>query len=185
MKKLLVALLFGMSITLTACGSSEEAELNEVEEVLEVEEVEDIEVEEIEVEEVNIIGANEVMVNGQTLVIGMDITEDIINELGEAVEVMEAPSCHFDGNDTIYTYDDVTLYVYQDGEMNVLYIIEITADGVITNTGVTVGMSREEVVEVYNAEYDEYGTIIEYTFEDTTVAISFDDSGVVDYVEIF
>lgn len=178
MKKILVTLLLGMSITLVACGNDESTEVITEEVVAEVEEMS-------EIEEVNELDVNQVELNGTVLTLGMDVTEDVISNLGEVIEVMEAPSCHYDGNDTIYTYEDVILYVYQDGDSNLLYIIEIVDSTITTNTGVTVGMSREEVVEIYGEQYDEYGTIVEYTFDETIVAVSFDENGLASYIEIF
>lgn len=186
MKKLLVAMLLGVLMTLVACGNEEvdvKTEVNYEEVGNEIEEVAEEEVEEVVA--THTTGFGQIDINGTVLTLGMDLTENIIAELGVAIEVLEAPSCHFDGNDTIYTYDNVILYVYQDGENNILYIIEITDSTITTNTGVTVGMAREEVVEIYGAEYDEYGTILEYTLDEANVAISFDVDGFVEYIEIF
>lgn len=168
MKKISIAMLLGFTLIFTGCGS-DDAEQEVVQEVKEV------------VEEV---ATHHATVNGIKLNVGEDITEDIINSLGEATEVLEAPSCHFDGMDTLYVFDSATLYVYKDGDKNILYIIEITGPGASTVDGANIDMTEEEVVALYGEDYEAYGVIMEYNIGDYKIAFSFDGDAV-EYIEVF
>ncbi len=103
---------------------------------------------------------------GTKLRVGMEITDKISEKLGEPKETMSAPSCHFDGDDTISVYDGFTLYTYRDGEKDILYLIEITGEGYDFSGGGAVGLTRSEIEKAYGDEYEELGAGIRYTLSD-------------------
>lgn len=169
MKKFTIAMLLGVMAISTGCGSDEATDTNEV--------VEDV------VEEAPVVEGH-MVIDGVALNVGANVTEDLIASLGEPVETMEAPSCHYDGNDTLYIYEDYTLYVYQDGEDNLLYIIELNTDAVATPDGAVVGMTRDEIFDIYGDAYEEFAYVSEFDCGDHIVAVNFDEEGVVSYIEI-
>ncbi len=161
MKKLVLALAMVFALVLTGCGSGGE-----------------------EGGEASDNGGQEgIVLNGQTLEMEMNVTDDTINTLGEPVEVVEAPSCHYDGNDTIYTYEDFVLYAYQDGSENKLYIVELTSDAVETSEGAKVGMTEEEVISLMGDSFEKEGQTLNYALDDYKCIFTIGAEGTVDYIE--
>lgn len=196
MKRLLLMSVLSLSLMLIGCGSSDSSEVEETtEEVTEVTEevTQDMEdgtseavTDESVAEEIAVTGEEDsIEVNGQVLEVGMNVTEDVIAAVGDPIDVMEAPSCHYDGNDTIYTYEDFALYTYLDDESMYLYLIELTGDGVATANGVTVGMSSADVASLCGDDYENMGVIMEYTYDDVYVDYISDESGLISMIEIF
>lgn len=110
------------------------------------------------------------------LKIGMSMTDSVISAIGTPNDTMQAPSCHFDGNDTIYVYDGYSLYTYQDGDKSVLYLIEINSTAASTSLGATVGMSYDEVRALYGTPSGESASLVEYSVA-SGVQINFSLSG--------
>lgn len=175
MKKLLAGVLLGTALFTVACGQEEAQSEAVVEEV-----VADV-VEEVEpVAEI----AGDIVINGYGVNIGTNLTKEVIANLGTPLETLEAPSCHFDGNDTLYVYDGYTLYAYQDGEENILYIIELDGQNISTPQGATVGMTRDDIFEIYGEATEEYAMVSEFDLGEVVVAVTFDDEDLVSYIEI-
>lgn len=96
------------------------------------------------------------------LTIGMKVTSDTVSSLGKVVDKQSAPSCHFDGDDTIYCYDGFTIYTYADNGVDRLYLVEINDSSISTAKGARVGMSVSEVKNKYGQPIEETGTSICY-----------------------
>ena len=118
------------------------------------------------------------------LKVGMVITDDIINKVGTPDDIMSAPSCFFDGEDTIYVYEDFSLYTYRDGDKDYLYIIELSTDKNATEFGGKVGMDIADIEEMYG--FNSTGTATSKVYklgENSKLRFSFDDSGIVNLIE--
>ena len=120
-----------------------------------------------------------IVIQGQVLQIGTVMTDAILEAFGTPSDTQKAPSCHFDGEDTIYIYDGFSLYTYADGDDSILYLIEISKAGIATPKGAQVGMTLEEVKQLYGDDYTELGTAISYALSDTTaLRFSFDGTAI-------
>ena len=118
------------------------------------------------------------------LSVGMVITEDIINKVGTPDDIMSAPSCFFDGEDTIYVYEDFSLYTYRDGDKDYLYIIELSTDKNATEFGGKVGMDIADIEELYG--YDSTGTATSKVYklsENSKLRFTFDETETVTLIE--
>lgn len=118
------------------------------------------------------------------LSVGMVITEDIINKVGTPDDIMSAPSCFFDGEDTIYIYEDFSLYTYRDGDKDYLYIIELSTDKNATEFGGKVGMNIADIEELYG--YDSTGTATSKVYklsENSKLRFTFDETETVTLIE--
>ena len=118
------------------------------------------------------------------LSVGMVITEDIINKVGTPDDIMSAPSCFFDGEDTIYVYEDFSLYTYRDGDKDYLYIIELSTDKNATEFGGKVGMNIADIEELYG--YDSTGTATSKVYklgENSKLRFTFDETETVTLIE--
>lgn len=196
MKNLLIVLVLGLSLTFIGCASQEEDEITtedtsdsavaDSDESESVDSNANLDVEE-ESNEVTFVTGSEdsIEVNGQVLQIGMNVTDDIITAVGEPLDTMEAPSCHYDGNDTIYTYEEFALYTYLDGENNTLYLIELNGSSIQTANGAYVGMSTEEVIACCGSDYESVGMMMEYIYDNVTIDYSTDETGCISMIEIY
>ncbi len=119
---------------------------------------------------------------GNVLEIGMTVTKELIANIGDTIDVQTAPSCHYDGEDTIYVYENFSLYTYLDGEKEVLYLIEITSDGVATPKGIKIGSTYEEMKNSYGTPIDE--TAVFSSYETSTALLTFYiTDGIVESIE--
>ncbi|ONI40370.1 hypothetical protein AN639_04985 [Candidatus Epulonipiscium fishelsonii] len=116
--------------------------------------------------------------------IGDIISEATLLALGTPISTMNAPSCHFEGNDTIYTYTDYTLYTYKEGNDDKLYLIELTTPSIQTQKGAKVGMSMDEITNMYG-EGTMYGLLTSYEIDGVSIDFSFDpETNMVTLIEI-
>ena len=123
---------------------------------------------------------------GQEFCLGMVVEEEMLAALGTPADVMEAPSCHFDGSDKIYVYDGFSLYTYLNGADNILYLIELTGEQAATALGARTGMTRTEIEALYGIGVEGGGAYLAYSLSDTTVLhIGFNGDVVIwiEYVE--
>lgn len=124
--------------------------------------------------------------SGQEFYLGMVVDEEMLAALGTPMDVMEAPSCHFDGSDTIYVYDSFSLYTYLNGSDNILYLIELTGEKSVTALDARTGMTRAEIEALYGMGVEGEGAYLTYPLSDTTaLQIGFDEDVVIwiEYVE--
>lgn len=121
--------------------------------------------------------------SGQEFYLGMVVEEEMLAALGTPGDVMEAPSCHFDGSDTIYVYDSFSLYTYLNGSDNILYLIELTREQASTALGARTGMTRTEVEALYGRAIEGEGAYLAYLLSDTTVLQIGFDGDVVSWFE--
>lgn len=126
------------------------------------------------------------MAFGQEFYLGMVVEEEMLAALGTPADVMEAPSCHFDGSDTIYVYDSFSLYTYLNGAGNILYLIELTGEQAATALGARTGMTHTEIEALYGMGVEGGGAYLTYPLSDTIMLqIGFDGDTVIwiEYVE--
>jgi hypothetical protein len=108
-------------------------------------------------------------VSGGTTIRPTGETREIEAFLSEARETGEAPSCAFEGLDKVYRYDGFEI---QTGMLNgVDYVtgVIILDENVKTPEGLSIGMSLEEMVEIYGDDYaEDFG---QYVYEDEDVRL--------------
>lgn len=107
--------------------------------------------------------ASYVEINGVRLSLGAAFTQEDEAALGEPDEVLEAPSCHFDGNDSLYYYPGFTLYTYMDNEEAILYSVELSDVSHSTPEGAAVGMTLDEVKALCGDGFEETETGLSYS----------------------
>lgn len=92
----------------------------------------------------------------------VDAVLDALNGLGGEYEYAEAVSCVYDGMDKTYTYENAVVYTYPDGDADRLMELYCTGGDVKTPAGITIGDSRDKVVETYGDGYTEAGVVLSY-----------------------
>ena len=113
--------------------------------------------------------SGQIRINGKTLRIGMTITDSFISSLGTPDDIQNAPSCHYDGSDTIYCYNGYSLYTYANGSNNYLYLVEIDGSGISSELGIHVGSSVDDVKSAYGNPSSETGTSLVYNLSNCII----------------
>ena len=89
----------------------------------------------------------------------------VLEELGEAMDYVETPSCAFLGTDKFYYYSGIELATYPSDDKDYIYYIEFMDDTVATKEGISIGSSVDEMITAYGEDYEEeIGTNTSYTY---------------------
>lgn len=151
MKKLILTM--ALLLTLTACSSDKEtAKETKIETGQEM----------AENTESNSTNGYTFEANGVKFTTG-DKTQVALDALGEYNETLSAPSCAFEGEDTVYKYDGVEIYSYdKNGEEYIsgIFLLEDTS----TPEGLKIGSSKEDMIKLYGEDFTE--NIGSYTYND-------------------
>lgn len=92
-----------------------------------------------------------------------DQVDDFLNALGEYNSQSSAPSCAFDGDDTVYDYPSYQLTTYYNNGTEILTGVYILDASVVTKEKIKIGSTLENVISTYGDDYvEEYG-VITYT----------------------
>lgn len=103
-----------------------------------------------------------VSIHGTTLRLNKSYNS-VSSSLGTPLSTTDAPSCHYDGMDTIYQYNGFSIYTYATENDSIIYDIEITSPSIATTKGVAVGDTVDKVLSVYGNDYAaKTGSTIEY-----------------------
>ena len=82
----------------------------------------------------------------------------LITSLGEPAAFSEAPSCLYEGTDKTYEFDDLIVYTITKNGVDLIDVIDLISSRYTTLRGITVGSSRQSILEVYgepdDSEYD-------------------------------
>ena len=97
------------------------------------------------------------VLNGTTIVVGEEAAP-VLEKLGDADDVFEAPSCAFTGVSYYYTYGGVQVVTYPDEHdqtLNRLYEVDLIDGSAATNEGIKVGDSYDDLIAKYGTPTQE------------------------------
>ena len=102
-------------------------------------------------------------------------TDAQLYTIGEG-EVLNIPSCWYDGTDSIITYEYFRVSCYSNNGILVVYKIEILSENIWTTRGISIGDSLKELGEIYGTEerYEAEG-LIEYSIDDFSIFFLYED----------
>jgi len=86
----------------------------------------------------------------------------VAEALGEPTSYFEAASCAFDGLDKIYTYGPIVVETYPEGNKDLVSAIIVKDDSVTTPEKVTIGSSKQEMLDAYGKDYTEEAGMFVY-----------------------
>lgn len=95
-----------------------------------------------------------VQLGDTTVTVGETLTAEMKTALGEPVSVEEAPSCHFEGMDTVYRYDGFSIQTYRKEDADAIAVITVESADYPTDKGIKVGDNLDAVMDAYG-EADE------------------------------
>lgn len=103
----------------------------------------------------------ELKISGKTFRPDGDVNE-LLKMLGEDYEYSEAISCAYDGMDKKYTYENLDITTYPDGEIDRVSEIAVYSGEVETAKGLKIGDPVSRMEELYGTGYEEAGITINY-----------------------
>lgn len=117
-------------------------------------------------------------VKGFTVQMG-EAAASVVEALGEPVNYFEAPSCAFDGLDKIYCYSGFEIYTFPIDDIDFISSINLTDDSVSTSERVYLGMTFENMTDIYGEDYVQSFGQYTYSLDDSTLAFLIEDGVIV------
>ena len=114
-----------------------------------------------------------VVIGEKKLGLGDVFDEAKFSDIGTLVEKQEAISCHYDGFDTIFVYENMQVYTYLLEEKLIVYSIELNDDSNATPEGAKVGMTLSQISEIYGTEYTQLPNGISYSLAEEGKQLNF------------
>lgn len=109
-------------------------------------------------------------INGLEVTMG-EIAEGFLSKTGTPKEQYSAPSCAFDGDDTVYDFGSYQITTYLTNGKEIFTGVYLLDDTVSTKEGIKIGSKLSEMLSVYGDEYQEsYGA---YTYSFGLTDLSF------------
>lgn len=111
-------------------------------------------------------------IGGATLNIGGRLTDEIKTTLGDPISTSEAPSCLYEGMDTVYEYEGFSLQTSQMGDSEVVVMITIESADHTTAKGVKIGDTAAAAATAYGEAVEETKNYVVYR-QDGNVTVTF------------
>jgi hypothetical protein len=99
---------------------------------------------------------------------GKEFKSESINE---KASYFELDSCAFEGNDKVYTYENIEVTSSEMNGKNIVYSVYLLNDAVSTPEGVKITDDKEIMIEKYGENYEYINN--EYIYIKSNVALSF------------
>lgn len=99
---------------------------------------------------------------GVTLKPDIDINT-VLASLGTPDSQYSAPSCNYDGDDKTFIFGDVTIYTYPAGNADKILEIEVCGNSVSASRGGAIGMTQQQISEIYGSGFTTEGSTMRYT----------------------
>ena len=84
-----------------------------------------------------------------TVTVGDTLTAEMKTALGEPISTEEAPSCHYEGMDTVYRYDGFSVQTYRKNDADAVAVITVESAAYPTAKGVKIGDGIDAVEKAY------------------------------------
>ena len=94
--------------------------------------------------------------------------------LPEAESVYQVPSCAIEGTDNVYSYGDIEVTAFNDGNGEVIYSVYIVDANTPTAEGLYIGDTLDQVIAVYGEDYTQENGQVTYQKGNTLLVIILD-----------
>lgn len=101
--------------------------------------------------------------------------EFVADALPEADSTFEIESCAGQGTDTVYSYPEAEVTVFDDGDKGAIYSIYLLDPNTATPEGLYLGDEKAQVESAYGTDYAEEDTELVYTKGDSQLRIMVED----------
>lgn len=173
MKKLSYTLLAGlMALSLSACGSdSASSDTKVIESTASSEDSSDTS------ESSSKTGYS---LTYQDMTISVDAdAAPIVEALGEPSSYFESPSCAAEGTGKLYTYSDIEIQTYPDGDKDLILYVMLRTDSVSTDEGIDLSSSKDDVIAAYGQPSSENDGSLTYDKGDMSLNFLFDGDSMI------
>ncbi|MBR1392972.1 MAG: hypothetical protein IJ561_08885 [Ruminococcus sp.] len=103
----------------------------------------------------------------------------VVEKLGEPDKYFESESCAFQGLDKVYTYSGVVIRTYPENNVDYVLSIELKDDMTSTEEGISVGDSRQKVIEAYGESTEKTDISEVYSKGNSKLSFIFDSNDTV------
>ena len=117
-----------------------------------------------------------VQLGDATVAAGEILTAEMKTALGSPVSVEEAPSCHYEGMDTVYRYDGFSIQTYRKDDADCVAVVTVESDAYPTAKGIKVGDDLGAVTDAYGEAAECTNYYFVYTLTDK-VSLTFELDG--------
>lgn len=109
-------------------------------------------------------------VRGFDIIMG-EAAGDFLTKTGSPSDKYSAPSCAFDGDDTVYDFGNYQITTYVTNGKEIFTGVYLLDDSLSTKEGIKIGSSLSDMLDVYGDDYQEnYGA---YTYSKGLTELSF------------
>lgn len=113
-----------------------------------------------------ILEQDSMRINGTVISLNDDMA-GVLKALGEPITYSESKSCMYDGYDKVYSFDNLTIVTYPDGEKDYISSISSLSAEVENALGIKVGDNKSKMSDVFDADkIDENDICCIYEFSD-------------------
>lgn len=124
-------------------------------------------------------------IDGQTtLSLGSD-TVQMEAALGKEYSLERLPSCLYEGEDHIYSFEGLTVYSHPEGDAQIIDEMRVTGQSYPTRRGVWVGTPVAEVIERYGRQYEKMDNTMSYYITKQMRIIFTIENGVVESYSLY
>ena len=128
-----------------------------------------------------------ITLNDTNLFIGGNLSADKKASLGEPISTSEAPSCLYEGMDTIYEYEGFSVQTSQVGDSEIVVMITVETADHTTAKGIKIGDTAEAAANAYGEAVEETRNYVVYNDDtNTTVTFSLKDGKItaIEYAQV-
>ena len=84
------------------------------------------------------------------------------------------PSCAFEGDDNVYTYDNIEITTNVSGSTETIYSVYFIDETAKTNEGIKIGSTKEDMIKAYGTDFTDDVSLVTYIDEDGKKQINFE-----------
>ena len=104
---------------------------------------------------------------------------DIIEALGEPNSYFEAESCAAQGIGKHYTYNDIEIETYPDGDTDRILYVMLKSDAVSTAEGINISSTKDDILEAYGEPTEEITGSLVYEKDSMKLKFLFDGDSII------
>lgn len=116
--------------------------------------------------------------NGVEISVDADVAP-VLEKLGEPKEEFTSPSCAGQGDGHLYTYDDIQIQTYPDGDKDLILYVALRTDNVATKEGIDLSSSKEDILAAYGDPTEETSSSLKFRHGDVILVFIFDGDSLI------
>ena len=99
--------------------------------------------------------------------------------LGEPKQEFTSPSCAGQGDGHLYTYDDIQIQTYPEGDKDLILYVALRTDNVATKEGIDLSSSKEDILAAYGDPTEETSSSLKFRHGNVILVFIFDGDSLI------